>query len=134
MKTLALLLASILLLGIGSGASSLYSQEEHADSTLQLHHMHAVINHAVEMAAEGSNLVMLGERKMAPGTDELAVEHGKGAIREAKALVKKVMESKAMAELHSQGQGESREMAYSHKLAEAANAYIDLLAEMYLVK
>ncbi len=133
MKRLTLLLASLVFLGIGSGAGPLYSQEP-PDGSMPLHHMHAVINHAVEMAAEGSNLVMLGERKIAPGTDELAVEHGKGAIREAKALVKKVMESKAMADLHKQGQGESREMAYTHKLGEAANAYIDLLAEMYSVK
>ncbi|CAB4243955.1 conserved exported protein of unknown function [Methylacidimicrobium sp. AP8] len=128
-----LLLALSLLLGIGAAAPALRAQETRADNAMALHHMHAVINHAVEMAAEGSNLVMLGEMRMAPGTDELAAEHGKGAIREAKALVKKVMESKAMAELHKQGQGESREMAYTHKLAEAANAYIDLLAEMYSV-
>ncbi|VVM06474.1 hypothetical protein [Methylacidimicrobium tartarophylax] len=134
MEKRTLLLASMVLLGIGLAASPLYSQERQADSSMQLHHMHAVINHAVEMAAEGSNLVMLGEMQMAPGTDELAAEHGKGAIREAKALVKRVMESKAMAELHKQGQKESREMAYTHKLAEAANAYIDLLAEMYSIK
>ncbi|WP_020493952.1 hypothetical protein [Verrucomicrobium sp. 3C] len=134
MKKRTLLLASMVLLGIGLAASPLYSQERQSDSSMQLHHMHAVINHAVEMAAEGSNLVMLGEMQMAPGTDDLAAEHGKGAIREAKALVKRVMESKAMAELHKQGQGESREMAYTHKLAEAANAYIDLLAEMCSIK
>ncbi|WP_020494152.1 hypothetical protein [Verrucomicrobium sp. 3C] len=134
MKKLTLLLASMVLFGIGSASTPLYSQQHHADISMQLHHMHAIINHAVEMAAEGSNLVMLGEMQMAPGTDDLAVEHGKGAIREAKALLKRIIESKAMAELHKQGQGESREMVYTHKLAEAANAYIDLLAEMYSVK
>ncbi|VVM06907.1 hypothetical protein MAMC_01331 [Methylacidimicrobium cyclopophantes] len=134
MKKMALLLASIAFLGIGSGVRPLYAQEHHQGSSMEYHHMHDVINHAVEMAAEGSNLVMLGEMNMAPGIDELAVEHGKSAIREAKALVKKVMESKTMTQLHEKGAGQSSEMAYTHKLAAAANAYIDLLAEMHSVK
>ncbi|MGD9896371.1 MAG: hypothetical protein AB7T14_04735 [Candidatus Methylacidiphilaceae bacterium] len=134
MKRMALLLASIAFLGIGSGVRSVDAQEHHREGSMQLHHMHDLINHAVEMAAEGSNLVMLGEMNMASGTDELAVEHGKATIREAKALVKKVIDSKAMTELHEKGAGQSSEMTYTHKLAEAATAYIDLLAEMHSVK
>lgn len=134
MSRLARLSASLILPGIGSAATPLPAQESRSEDAMPLHHMHALLNHAVEMAAEGSDLVMLGEMKMAPGTDELAVEQGNGAVREAKALVKKVMEGKPMTELHKRGQGESREMAYTHRLGEAANAYIDLLAEIYSVK
>ncbi|MDD4932704.1 MAG: hypothetical protein PHO89_04470 [Methylacidiphilaceae bacterium] len=133
MKKMTLLLASIALLGIGTGVGPLHAEEHHG-AAMQLHHMHLVINHAVTMAAEGSNLVMLGEMNMAPGTDEEAVEHGKAQIREAKQLVKKVLASKAMTELHEKGAGESSEMAYTHKLAEAATAYIDQLIEMHAVK
>lgn len=133
MKKVTLLMAVIALLGFGAGARPLYAQEHHGGS-MQLHHMHLVINHAVEMAAEGSSLAMLGEMNMAPGVDEQAVEHGKGMIREAKSLVKGVLQSKTMTELHEKGEGQSKEMAYTHKLAEAATAYIDQLAEMHAVK
>ncbi|WP_020493891.1 hypothetical protein [Verrucomicrobium sp. 3C] len=132
MKKMTLLLVSIALLGIGTAVQPLHAQEH--QGSMQLHHMHLVINHAVQMAAEGSNLVMLGEMNMAPGVDEQAVEHGKGMIREGKALVKSVLQSKTMTELHQKGAGESSEMTYTHKLAEAATAYIDQLAEMHAVK
>jgi len=133
MKKLTLLLASIALLGIGSAVQPLHAQE-HEGASMQLHHMHLVINHAVQMAAEGSNLAMLGEMNMAPGIDEQAVEHGKGMIREGKALVKSVLQSKVMTELHEKGAGESKEMTYTHKLGAEALAYIDRLEEMHAMK
>ncbi len=133
MKRMTLLLAAIAFLGVGSGIRPLCAQE-HQGSSMELHHMHLVINHAVQMAAEGCNLEMLVETNMAPGIDEQAVEHGKGMIREGKALIKSVLQSKAMTALHEKGAGESKEMTYTHKLAEAALAYIDRLEEMHAVK
>ena len=133
MKKFTLLLASIVFLGIGSGVRPLLAQE-HEGASMQLHHMHLVINHAVQMAAEGCNLAMLGEMNMAPGVDEQAVEHGRGMMREGKALVKSVLQSKVMKELHEKGAGESKEMTYTHKLATEALAYIDRLEEMHAAK
>ncbi len=133
MKRMTLLAAAIALLSFGSGVRPLNAQEHHGVS-MELHHMHLVINHAVQMAAEGCNLAMLGEMNMAPGIDDQAVEHGKGMIREGKALIKSVLQSKAMTELHEKGAGEGKEMTYTHKLAEAALAYIDRLEEMHSTK
>lgn len=133
MKKMTLLVAAIVLLGFGAGVRPLHAQEHH-ETSMELHHMHLVINHAVEMATEGCNLAMLGEMNMAPGVDEQAVEHGRGMMREGKALIKSVLQSKAMTKLHEKGAGESKEMAYTHKLAEAALAYIDRLEEMHSVR
>ena len=47
-----------------------------------MHHMHFMINHSVEMAAEGSNLVMIGEMDMAKGVDALSISHGRTMIKE----------------------------------------------------
>lgn len=97
-----------------------------------MHHMHVLINHAMEMAAGGSNLVMLGEMDMAPGVDEMTVHHGQMMIDDAKSLINEVMNGKEMAELHKKGETAetSPEMAYAHKLAKAAKAYIDLISRM----
>lgn len=53
-----------LLAGVGH-AGDMHSG--HSDADMTMHHMHVMINHAVEMAAEGSNLVMLGQMNMAKG-------------------------------------------------------------------
>lgn len=39
----------------------------HSDADMTMHHMHVMIYHAMEMAAEGSNLVMLGLMNMTKG-------------------------------------------------------------------
>ncbi|QDQ41404.1 hypothetical protein kam1_147 [Methylacidiphilum kamchatkense Kam1] len=139
MKKIALLLSSLAFLGFGSGIVPLYGQTQHRHhheqgTTMKFHHMHEMINHAVEMAAEGSNLIMLGEMGMSPGIDELSIDHGRHHIREARSLINSVLESKTMKELHSQGLGESSEMTYTHKLADKAKEYIDLVAQMHSVK
>lgn len=97
-----------------------------------MHHMHVLINHAMEMAAGGSNLVMLGQMDMAHGVDKMTVHHGQMMIDDAKALIKEVMSSKEMAALHKKGDTAeaSPEMAYTHKLAKAAQDYIDVISSM----
>jgi hypothetical protein len=99
---------------------------------MELHHMHVLINHAMEMAAGGSNLVMLGQMNMADGIDETTVKHGKMMIEDAKSLIKEIMSGKEMMALHKKGETlkTSPEMAYTHKLAKAAQDYIDVLSSM----
>lgn len=49
-----------------------YSEDKAGDdASLTLHHMHIMINHAVEMAAEGSKLIMIGEMDMATSAASL---------------------------------------------------------------
>ncbi|ACD82156.1 hypothetical protein [Candidatus Methylacidiphilum infernorum] len=137
MKKIAYMLSALAFLGFGTGAIPLYAQGHHhheEGTSMKFHHMHEMINHAVEMAAQGSNLIMLGEMGMSPGTDELSIEHGRHHIREAQSLINRVLTSKTMKELHSKGLGESSEMSYTHKLADKAKEYINLVAEMHSVK
>ncbi len=53
---------------------------------MTLHHMHMALNHALAMAAEGSDLIMLGEMGMAPKVDTAASEHGKAMLADAREL------------------------------------------------
>ena len=65
---------------------------KHTDHTdMSLHHMHVMINHAIEMAAEGSSLVMLGKMDMASDIDNLTIQHGKKMISSAKKLIQEIL-------------------------------------------
>jgi hypothetical protein len=63
---------------------------------MTLHHMHMALNHALAMAAEGSDLIMLGEMGMAAKVDTASVEHGKAMLADARKLWSEVMKGKAM--------------------------------------
>ena len=107
-----------------------YSAEHDSHADMSLHHMHVMINHAVEMAAEGSSLVMLGKMDMSSEVDNMTIKHGEKMIASAKALIESVVEGDAMKSMHKAGQSKTPMMAYTHKLAAAAMNYISMLENM----
>jgi hypothetical protein len=103
---------------------------------MKMHHMHIALNHALEMAAEGSGLVMAGQMKMAGGIDRHSIDHGRQMIADARQLWKDVMSGSAMTEMHKAGATPeaSAMMADTHKLAKDEKKVLDLLADMPAVK
>jgi len=99
---------------------------------MAIHHMHMMINHAVQMAADGANLIMIGQMGMAGDIDKMTIDHGKAMLRDAKAMVNEMMESKEMKDMHAKGTTPEKSpmMGMSHKQAEAATKVIDLLSKM----
>ena len=100
--------------------------------SMSMHHQHQMLNHALKMAVEGSNLVMLGQMGMAKGVDEISVKHGKMMIKNAESLFNEVMSGSAMTGMHGQGVSpdKDKQMAFTHKLAEAQLKVISLLKKM----
>lgn len=92
-------------------------------------HMHMALNHALAMAAEGSDLIMLGEMGMAAKVDTASVEHGKAMLADARKLWSEVMKGKAMQGM--MGAEASKGMTQTHDLAEAGKKVIDLLEKMH---
>ena len=98
---------------------------------MTMHHMHIMINHVVEMAAQGANMVMLGQMGMAGDIDKYSVEHGKMMLSEAKTMLNDIMVGKAMMDMHQKGVTKGNEMmADTHKIGDAAKTVIDLLDKM----
>ena len=99
---------------------------------MEMHHMHVMINHALQMAADGANLIMLGQMGMAGSVDKLSIEHGKEMMNDGKSMVTDMMESKEMKEMHAKGMTPEKSpmMEMSHKQAEAVMKVIDLLSKM----
>ena len=98
---------------------------------MTMHHMHMMINHALQMAAEGADLIMLGNMGMAGAIDKMTVEHGKEMMKDAKPMVADMMGGKEMMDMHAKGMTmENPMMAMSHQHGEAAMKVIDLLSKM----
>lgn len=99
---------------------------------MAMHHMHMMINHALQMAADGANLIMLGQMGMAGDVDKLSVDHGKAMMNDGKSMVTDMMGSKEMKEMHAKGMTPEKSpmMEMSHKHAEAVMKVIDLLSKM----
>ncbi len=98
---------------------------------MTMHHMHIMMNHALEMAAQGSNMVMLGQMGMAGDIDKYSMDHGKMMLSDAKAMVNEVMGGKAMTDMHQKGVAMSNAtMAETHKVGDAAKKVVDILDKM----
>jgi intracellular sulfur oxidation DsrE/DsrF family protein len=103
-----------------------------AGHDMVMHHQHTMMNHALKMALEGSNLIMLGQMGMAKGVDEISIEHGKHMIKNATTLFNDVMSGETMMEMHGKGIKPEKDsgMAYTHELGEAQLKVINLLNTM----
>jgi hypothetical protein len=99
---------------------------------MSIHHQHIMLNHALKMGLEGSNILMLGEMGMAEGVDEISEKHGKMMLKNGRALFNDIMSGDTMMGIHKSGTTpESNElMQYTHKLAEAQLQVLTLLDEM----
>jgi hypothetical protein len=100
------------------------------------HHQHIMLNHALKMALEGANSVMLGDMGMAKGVDEISVEHGRMMLKNARALFNDIMSGKNMMNMHMGGMTPESDamMKYTHKLAEAQLQVLTLLDDMPAIK
>lgn len=100
--------------------------------SMNMHHQHEMINHALKMALEGSNLLMLGQMGMAKGIDDVSVDHGKMMVRHASSLFNEIMSGEMMKGMHAEGKSPEADaqMGYTHKLAEAQMKVMNLLKMM----
>jgi len=100
--------------------------------SMEGHHQHMILNHALKMAIEGSDMIMTGQMGMAPGVDDHSVTHGKNMMKEARTLWNEVMSGDEMMKMHGTGMSPDKHkgMAFTHELAEAQLKVMDLLEKM----
>ena len=103
---------------------------------MAMHHQHIMLNHALKMALEGSNILMLGDMGMAKGVDDISVNHGRMMLKNARALFNDIMSGKNMTDMHMGGKTPESDamMMYTHKLAEAQLQVLTLLDDMPAIK
>lgn len=121
---------SLALAGLIAGFGAVPGLAADDEAQMNMHHLHLMINHAVEMAAEGANLMMLGEMGMSKKSDQKTIDHGKAMIKQAQGMLDDALAGETMKKLHEGDAGDSAHMAYTHKLGETAKAYIAELQQM----
>jgi hypothetical protein len=99
---------------------------------MAMHHHHIMINHALGMALQGSNMKMLGDISMAGSADNFSLEHGKIMMKNARALLTGVMEDKTMMDMHKGEMSPEKDpmMMKTHILTESAMKIMDELSKM----
>ncbi len=81
--TITLTMLCLSLVFANSGAAGM-GMEHGSGHGMTMHHQHAMLNHALSMALEGANMIMLGQMGMAPGVDEVSVKHGEMMMKDGK--------------------------------------------------
>jgi hypothetical protein len=109
--------------------------KKHADMkrhTMTMHHQHIMMNHALKMALEGSDLTMTGQMGMAPGVDEVSVAHGKKMRKAAWDMLNEVLSGNAMMKMHEGGMKPTsdKSMEFTHELGSAIMQVMSLLDKM----
>lgn len=99
---------------------------------MAIHHQHIMLNHALKMALEGANSIMLGDMGMAKGVDQISVDHGRMMLKNARVLFNDIMSGKTMMNMHMGGTTPASDamMKYTHRLAEAQLQVLTLLDDM----
>lgn len=99
---------------------------------IKMHHLHVMINHAMDTAAEGANLVLLGRMDLAGSLDKYTVDNGRMMLNKARATLVDVSKSETMMEMHEAGMGPEKDpgMAQTHNLLEKALKIIDVLEKI----
>jgi hypothetical protein len=120
---------AMLMFFVGNTAMSM---EMEAGHEMTSHHQHMMLNHALGMVLEGSNLVMMSEMGMSSEIDAMSAEHGNMMISNGTTMYNEIMSGKEMLGMHHEGKDPMKDpaMAYTHKLAEKELIVMDLLGKM----
>lgn len=128
MKTLTISLISALVL--------LFSFAAQAEMVKQkgLHDMHMMMrlmDHGLCVALEGADLQMLGQMGMSEKLDKDAVVHGTIMIKDGKAMIREMLDGKAMQALYHEGGFDKKLMDELHGLGEKMIKVIDQIEKIH---
>ena len=95
----------------------------HADS-VRIHALHEMnilmrfMHHGLAVSLEGANLQMLGQMGQSDKLDRDSIEHGTAMVNDGKAIIKEMLEGKAMRELYEEKYFDKQLMDDIHKLGD----------------
>ena len=118
------------------GIFFLFASVVHAESEQDkaLHDMHMLMrfmDHGISVALEGSNFQMLGQMGQSEKLDRDAIVHGTIMVKDGKAMIKEMLEGKAMRELYKEGNFDKQLMDDLHKLGDKMLEVIALVQNIH---
>jgi hypothetical protein len=97
-------------------ASEQYDRMSH---TMRMHHLHMLINHALQMSTQGGDMLLLGSSK-----------HGLAMLDKAEKLLHRAMSGPEMAAMYKQGQAKTVAMKMTHDLADSTSELINQMRNL----
>ncbi len=99
-----------------------------------LHNMHMIMrfmDHGLCSALEGADLQMLGQMGMSEKLNKDAIVHGTIMIKDGKAMIREMLEGKAMQELYHEGGFDKKLMDEVHDLGEKMIKVIEQIEKLH---
>jgi hypothetical protein len=115
MKTI---IASIILGIVITFTSVVQADNAKQDALHDMHMLMRFMDHGLSVALEGADLQMLGEMGQSQKLDRDSIVYGTIMIKDGKALIKEMLDGKAMVELFKEGNFDKKFMDDLHKLGE----------------
>lgn len=125
-----MLLALLLPILVAGCAGKNYWQGPSGNKNMEMHHLHAMMNHGLSMVTEGSNAIMVSYMKMSPKIDAIGHEHGHNMMNMGKAVINQSLSGPEMMRMMKGNNANSEHMNYSHELGESMLVVVDLLEKM----
>jgi hypothetical protein len=128
MKTLV---ASLVITIFISFAFSVQAEKPVEKGLHDVHLMMEFMDHGLCVALEGANMQMLGQMGMSEKLDKDAIVHGTIMVNDGKALIKEMLEGKAMRKLYEEGGFDKKIMDNLHKLGEKMLEVIEQVEKLH---
>ena len=75
----------------------------HNPDTMAIHQIHILFNHALRMAVEGTNMVLLGKKEIACDVNDFTVNKGRIMMIDSRTLINEIRDGDRMQALHTRG-------------------------------
>lgn len=121
----------ILILGAVLYVPAVNAENARQSSLHDMHMMMRFMDHALCVALEGADMIMLGQMKQSEKLDRDAVVHGTIMVKDGKAMIKEMLEGRAMRELYQEGNFDKLLMDKVHKLGESMLAVIEQVENIH---
>ncbi len=128
MKTLT---ATLILAVVIFFASGLQAEKVTEKGLHDMHLMMQFMDHGLCSALEGANLQMLGQMGMSKTLDKDAIIHGTIMVKDGKAMIKEMLEGKAMRTLYKEGGFDKKIMDALHELGEKMLEVIEQVEKLH---
>lgn len=89
------------------------------------------MDHGLCIALQGADFLMLGEMGMSEKLDRDSIVHGTIMIKDGKAMIKEMLEGKAMVELYQEGKFDKKFMDELHALGEEMLQVIEKIEKLH---
>ena len=104
---------------VGSAMGKEMHHMHKGKAAMEMHHLHILMTHGMSMIAEGSNMAMLAQMKMAPGVDQDMLQHGQLMMKEGKELITNALNGLYSA--WAKANGQKRIQNYAFKCMSSVN-------------